>query len=113
MRGGGRLRADPAIATFWRPIRPPMKMPAPPRKRLVGTEQRRALQLLAGSPFGATEATMSANGFTRKTLVPLIRAGLATTRRENDKAGSRSLGRVRITEAGQRALETLRYQELD
>jgi hypothetical protein len=88
-------------------------MPAPPRKRPLGQEQRRALQLLAGTPFGATEATMSANGFTRKTLVPLIRAGLATTQRENVTGGSRSLGRVRITEDGRRALEMLHYQEPD
>ncbi len=86
-------------------------MPTLPRKRLLGAEQRRALQLLAGTPFGATEATMSANGFTRKTLVPLIRAGLVTTQRENVKAGNRSLGRIRITEDGRRALETLHYQE--
>jgi hypothetical protein len=46
------------------------------------------------------EASMFANGFARKTLVSLIGAGLATTQRENLKAGSRSLGRVRITEAG-------------
>jgi hypothetical protein len=69
------------------------EMPAPPRKYRLGAQQRRALQLLAGTPFGATEATMSANGFTRKTFVPLIRAGLATTQRQNVKAGSRSLGR--------------------
>jgi hypothetical protein len=48
---------------------------------------------------------MAANGFTRTALVRLIRAGLATTQRENLKAGSRSIGRVRITEAGRRALE--------
>jgi hypothetical protein len=47
---------------------------------------------------------MFANGFTRRMLAPLIRAGLATTRK-NLKAGSQSIGRVRITEAGRRALE--------
>jgi hypothetical protein len=80
-------------------------MPAPLRKRHLGAQQRRALQLLADTPFGATEAAMAANGFTRTALVRLIRAGLATTQRENLKAGSRSIGRVRITEAGRRALE--------
>jgi hypothetical protein len=64
-----------------------------------------ALQLLVSSPFGASEAMMFANGFTRKTLVPLIRAGLATTQRENPIARGQSLGRVRITDAGRRALE--------
>jgi hypothetical protein len=80
-------------------------MPVPPRKRYLGPEQLRALQLLASSPFGASEAMMFANGFTRKTLVPLIRAGLATTQRENPNASGRSLGRVRITDAGRRALK--------
>jgi hypothetical protein len=79
-------------------------MPAPPRKRLLGAQQRLALQLLAGIPFGATEATMFANGITRKTLVSLIRAGLATTQREI-KAGGQTVGRVRVTEAGRRALK--------
>jgi hypothetical protein len=34
------------------------RMAAPPRKHRLGTEQRRALQLLASSPFGATEAIL-------------------------------------------------------
>jgi hypothetical protein len=78
-------------------------MAAPPRKRYLGAEQRRALQLLAGTPFGATEATMSASGFARKTLASLIRAGLATV--QHERAGGQIVGRVRITEAGRRALE--------
>ena len=79
-------------------------MPAHPRKRPLGAQQRRALLLLAGIPFGATEVTMFANGVTRKTLVTLIRAGLVTTQREV-KASGQTVGRVRITEAGRRALE--------
>jgi hypothetical protein len=79
-------------------------MPVPPRKRYLGAEQRRALQFLAGIPFGATDAAISANGVTRQTLVSLIRAGLATTEREV-KAAGQTIGRVRITEAGRRALE--------
>jgi hypothetical protein len=80
-------------------------MPAPLLKRRLGARQRRALQLLASSPFGASEAMMFANGFTRRILTQLIRAGLATTHRKNPKAGSQSIGRVRISEAGRRALE--------
>jgi hypothetical protein len=80
------------------------QMPAPPRKRLLGAQQRLALQLLADTPFGATEATMFVNGFKRQTLVRLIRAGLATTQREI-KPGGQTIGRIRITEAGRRALE--------
>jgi hypothetical protein len=79
-------------------------MSIPPRKRYLGPEQRRALQLLAATAFGATETAMFANGFTRKTLASLIRAGLATTEREI-KAAGQTVGRVRITEAGRRALE--------
>jgi hypothetical protein len=78
-------------------------MPAPPRKRPLGQEQRRALQLLAGIPFGANDAAISANGIARQTLVSLIRAGLATTEREVSPGGQ-TIGRVRITEAGRRAI---------
>jgi hypothetical protein len=76
-----------------------------PRKRHLGAEQRRALQLLAGSPFGATETNLLATGFERRMLAKLIRAGLATVQRENLKDSSQSIGRVRITEAGRRALD--------
>jgi hypothetical protein len=79
------------------------QMPTPPPKRPLGSEERRALLLLAGIPFGATDAAISANGFTRQMLAGLIRAGLATAERE--KAGGQLVGRVRITEAGRRALE--------
>jgi len=75
-----------------------------PRKHHLGTEQRRALQLIASSPFGVSKAVMIANGFKGGMLSELIRSGLATAQRET-KAGSQPVGRVRITEAGQRALE--------
>jgi hypothetical protein len=78
-------------------------MPAPPRKYPLGAEQRRAHQFLASIPFGATEAAMLVNGFHRQMLVRLLRAGFITTEHEI-KAGQ-SIGRVRITEAGRRALE--------
>ena len=80
-------------------------MPEPLRKYRLGAEQRRALQLLAGVPFGATQTAMFVNGFARQTLKRLLRAGLATTQGENLNAGSPSIGRFRITEAGRRALE--------
>jgi hypothetical protein len=52
------------------------------------------------------DAAISVNGFTRRMLARLIRAGFATARREViNKAGGRTVGRVRITEAGRRALE--------
>jgi hypothetical protein len=78
-------------------------MPGLPRKRHLSAEQRRALQLLADIPFGINDTAMLLNGFARDTIARLVRAGLATTEREL-KAGQ-SIGRVRITEAGRRALE--------
>jgi hypothetical protein len=75
-----------------------------PRRRHLGAEQRLALQLLADTPFGATEAAMFLHGFTRRVLARLIRAGLAMTQREI-KAGGQIVGRIRITDAGRQALE--------
>jgi hypothetical protein len=69
-------------------------MVAPPRKRRPPTEQRRALQLLASIPFGASETIMFARGFKTRTLAGLVRAGLATAERKI----------VRITDAGSRRL---------
>jgi hypothetical protein len=84
-------------------------MSAPPPKRPLGAEQRRALQFLAGIPFGATEAALSLNGFQRQMSQRLLRAGLITTEHET-KAGGQSIGRIRITEAGRLALESYRTQ---
>jgi hypothetical protein len=81
------------------------RMGESPRKHHLGAEQRRALQFLASSPFGVSGAIMFAQGFKRRMLANLIRAGLATAQRENIKAGSLAVGRIRITEAGRRALE--------
>jgi hypothetical protein len=76
-------------------------------KRPVGVEQRRALQLLAGIPFGVAEANMLAQGLTRRTLASLVRAGFATTESTSVKAGDKAItsGRIRITAAGRSALE--------
>src|SRR5467141_2743197 len=76
-----------------------------PRKRRLGGEQRRALRLLACNPFGATEAIMHVHGFTRPMLAKLVRAGLATAQSETGKAIA--VGRIRITDAGRRAIEGL------
>jgi hypothetical protein len=82
-------------------------MTAPPRKRHVGAEQRRALQLLASIPGGVAEATMLANGFTRKTLAGLVRTGLATIEHASVNTEGKAItsGRIRITVAGRSALE--------
>jgi hypothetical protein len=74
--------------------------------RHLNPEQRRALELLASSPFGVTEALIFANGFTRRTLAGLIRAGLIS-RQKVINAGDKPIevGKVRITYSGRRALE--------
>jgi hypothetical protein len=76
------------------------------RKRIPLATRRRALELLAASPDGATEAILLAHGFTIDLLVELIRAGLTTAKAERVMAGGRSMevARVRITDAGRRAL---------
>jgi hypothetical protein len=81
-----------------------------PRKRRLGGEQRRALRLLACSPFGVTEAVMHVQGFTRPMLAKLVRAGLATVQNETGKAIA--VGRIRITDAGRRWLEDAAKSEL-
>ena len=78
-------------------------------KRAVGVEQRRALQLLASIPFGATETIMLAHhGFKRRTLADLVHAGLATVDRASlgtEGKAATAAGRIRITAAGRSALE--------
>jgi hypothetical protein len=76
------------------------------RKRGLDPNRRRALELLAASPDGATEAIMLAHGFTIDLLLDLIFAGLATANAERVVAGGRSMevAKVRITDAGRQAL---------
>jgi hypothetical protein len=68
--------------------------------------RRQALELLAASPDGCTEALMLANGFTAELLVGLIHAGLASAQAERMIAADKmiELARVRITEQGRRSL---------
>jgi hypothetical protein len=79
-------------------LRRPRRRPKPDR--------RRALELLAASRDGATEAIMRAHGFTVEQMVKLVRDRLATATAERVVAGGRAMevARVRITEAGRRAL---------
>lgn len=81
-----------------------------PRRRRHGPQpdRRRALdELLAASRDGCTEAIMLAHGFTVAQMVELVRAGLATATAERVAAGGPmvEVARVRITDAGRRALE--------
>jgi hypothetical protein len=80
-------------------------MPHPRRRRHdARPDRRRALELLAASRDGATEAI--AHGFTVPQMAALVRAGLATATPERVRAGKHEMEivRVRITEAWRRAL---------
>jgi len=69
-------------------------------------DQRRALEILAGSPQGCTEGMLRAQGFTVRLLARIVRAGLAVARPEIVKAGGQTLSMLRltITDAGRQAL---------
>jgi hypothetical protein len=72
----------------------------------VASARRRALEVLAGSAGGCTEAILSAHGFKAAFIAELIEAGLAMAKIENVMAGGRTIEvrRIRITEVGALAL---------
>ena len=81
-------------------------MPYPHRRRRGSKpDRRRALELLAASPEGCTEALMFANGFTAELLLELVRAGLASAHAERVVADGRMMevARMKISEAGWQA----------
>jgi hypothetical protein len=82
-------------------------MPSRNRKRRPPATRRRALELLASSREGRTEAIMIAHGFTVSDIVLLVHAGLATATAKRVIAGSQKIevATVRITEAGRQMLE--------
>ena len=82
-------------------------MAEPSRKRPLNPQQRRALQLLASSPCGATEDVLElGHGFSREMLAMLALAGLATVVTETLSANGAmfKIERMRITDAGRRAI---------
>jgi hypothetical protein len=86
---------------------PPTDHPPMPRpRRRPKPDRRRALELLASCRDGCTEAIMIAHGFTIDDMAALVRAGLATATAERVVAGRRTIevARLRITEAGRRAI---------
>jgi len=96
-----------AGTTAGRELRVEAKIPArdfpPPQDRTMATlsdEQLRALRFLARHPGGCTEATLLGQGFTAGQLGYLVYAGLAKLR----GAGRPKVFRVKITEAGQKAI---------
>jgi hypothetical protein len=76
------------------------------RKSGPGSEQHRALRLLAGSPHGRTEAIMLAHGFTVETLGRLVLDGLATATLGTGNAARRPIKVtwLTITDVGRQAL---------
>jgi hypothetical protein len=77
-----------------------LTVPSPKQHRL-SADCRRALQVLATSPDGCTEAIMLAHGFKLALLVGLISDGLATAQAERVMAGRRTV------ETPNRCLQTL------
>jgi hypothetical protein len=77
------------------------------REPHLSAEQRRALEILAARVRGCTGAALLDHGFCTGMLADLVRDGLATTRLESLRTGNRKIAvaRVRITDAGQMALE--------
>jgi hypothetical protein len=83
-------------------------MPSPRPLRRPKPYQRRALALLAGcGSGGCTERIMRMHGFTADQLADLVRVGFAATTTERvvgEWRQSLEVKKLRITEAGDRAL---------
>ncbi len=82
---------------------------SPRKRRLNPAHRRRALELLASSPHGATEKLLVVvHGFDSDLTAGLIRTGLATADQEIVKAGSKPIEvvRIRITAAGRKVIES-------
>jgi hypothetical protein len=81
---------------------------APRRSGSPQPDRRRALELLAASREGCTEAIMIAHGFTVRQMVELVRAGLATAYTRRVIVGRRTVevAHLKITDAGRQSLET-------
>ena len=63
------------------------RRPSASARRLPRPDRRRALELLASSLDGRTEAIMRAYGFTVEQMVELVRAGLASATAERIAMG--------------------------
>jgi hypothetical protein len=82
-------------------------MAVPPREPSLSKEQRHALALLASIPHGITADLLAlAHGFDRAMIAGLVDTGLATAQREivSGRATIEVI-RIRISEAGRRAIE--------
>jgi hypothetical protein len=90
--------------------KPTRQMPRPLRRR-PKPDRRSALELLASCRDGCSEAIMIAHGFSIDMMVELRRA--RNRERRARVAGGRPIevARVRISEAGRRALGKIRKQD--
>jgi hypothetical protein len=66
--------------------------------------KRAALQMLAMSRCGCSLSTAAARGFAFEMLQELVRAGLATVRREAVGTAKARIAHLRITAAGRKAI---------
>ena len=74
----------------------------------ISAESNGALEMLADAGLrGCTGATLLGHGFNIDMIADLVKDGLATAHRETMRMGRRKIpvARVRITEAGRRAIE--------
>ena len=94
--------------TWGRPEMPRSEKTLPSPKPRLTQEQRRALELLAKDPHGATDGLLViAHGFETRMLAGLVDQRLATALvGEGVEAGGKTVETVRImiTDAGRRAL---------
>jgi hypothetical protein len=69
-------------------------------------DERRLLEMLAGTKDGASEALLLVHGVSPQTIVNAVRARFATLAAERKLAGQSTveMARVRITDARRRAL---------
>jgi hypothetical protein len=69
-------------------------------------DERRLLELLAGSADGCTDALLTAQGFKLDVLISIVSAEFATAQPERTFAAGKPVERTRvqITDAGRRAL---------
>ena len=73
---------------------------------LMTPDERRLLELLAESPEGCTDDLLTAHGFKLDVLISVVSAEFATALPERTLAAGKPVDgtRVRITDAGRRAL---------
>ena len=73
---------------------------------------RYALALLSPKKYGCTTTMLSARGVKIETIDELIADGLATANTERVGSGAIEIKRVKITEAGRRALQRAEMRDI-